>query len=246
MRDLITSYITSVNYETVVTTNGMPLSPRLYHWFVRPQWLTKKYIHDHIKNHFELDNKTILDFGSGTGANCSICSPGLYIGIEPDKERVSLAKQLYPDHNFVIFDEQRIPTNDDSVDYVFIIAVLHHIPDEQIRNYLQEFERVLKPGGKIIVMEPYLGENTQFSNRFMNWYDDGEHIRDETSYLNLFASSRYECQVLHKFKKCFVYNELFFSATPMVKSAEVAYDMDVSLIPSLDFDYEDTQYQELH
>jgi cyclopropane fatty-acyl-phospholipid synthase-like methyltransferase len=46
----------------------MPLSPRLYHSFIRPKWFTQKYIHDHITEHFQLENKKVLDFGSGTGA----------------------------------------------------------------------------------------------------------------------------------------------------------------------------------
>ncbi|KKO54826.1 hypothetical protein XI25_04795 [Paenibacillus sp. DMB20] len=109
--------------------------------------------------------------------------------------------------------KNRIPAQNDSIDYIFILAVLHHIDDEQIRGYLLEFERILKPGGKVIVMEPYLCDRRKWNNRFMNWYDDGEYIRNEKSYLDLFQSAQYECQVLKKFTKCFLYNEIFFSAT---------------------------------
>ncbi|MET3208398.1 UNVERIFIED_CONTAM: SAM-dependent methyltransferase [Paenibacillus sp. PvR008] len=167
----------------------MPLSPRVYHWFVRPKWFTKKYIH----------------------ANCNTFKLGLYLGIEPDGQRVELAKRLYPNHNFMIFKENRIPAQNDSIDYIFIIAVLHHIDDEQIKGYLLEFERILKPGGKIIVMKPYLCIRKNWNNRFMNWYDDGEYIRNENGYLDLFQSTQYECQVLKRFTKCFLYNEIFFS-----------------------------------
>ncbi|WP_158453711.1 class I SAM-dependent methyltransferase [Paenibacillus beijingensis] len=161
-----------------------------------------------------MDNKTVLDFGSGTGANCCICKPDFYLGIEPDANRVNLAKRLYPQHNFTVFDEKRISAPNDSIDYIFIVAVLHHIADEQIKDYLLEFERILKPGGKVIVMEPYLCERKKWNNRFMNWYDDGEHIRNEDGYLRLFQTGDYDCQVLKKFTKCFLYNELFFAATP--------------------------------
>ncbi|MCQ6557198.1 class I SAM-dependent methyltransferase [Paenibacillus mendelii] len=161
-----------------------------------------------------MENKTVLDFGCGTGANCSIFKPSFYLGIEPDVKRVELANRLYPNHRFVSFKENRIPVQNDSIDLIFIVAVLHHIDDEQIKRYLLEFERVLKPAGKIIVMEPYLCDRTKWNNRFMNWYDDGEYIRNENSYLNLFQAGQYECQVLKRFTKCFLYNELFFTATP--------------------------------
>lgn len=80
------------------------------------------------------------------------------------------------------------------MDYIFVVAVLHHIPDDQIKAYLSEFERILKPGGEVIVIEPYLGERTLFRNRFMKWYDDGEYIRNEEGYMNLFHAGRFECQ----------------------------------------------------
>ncbi|WP_148497762.1 class I SAM-dependent methyltransferase [Paenibacillus senegalensis] len=174
--------------------------------------MASKYIHDHINNHFQLDDKMVLDFGAGTGANCCICKPDYYLGIEPDARRVGLAQRLYPNHRFMIFDEKQIPAPDASIDYIFVIAVLHHLDDSQIKNYLLEFERVLKPGGKIIAIEPCLWDHTPFQNRFMNWYDDGKYIRKEEGYLNFFHEGQYHCQVLKKFTKCFVYNEILFSA----------------------------------
>lgn len=153
----------------------------------------------------------VLDFGAGTGANCCICKPDYYLGIEPDVKRVGLAKRLYPNHHFMIFDEKQIPAQNASMDYIFVIAVLHHLHDGQIKDYLLEFERVLKPGGKIIAIEPCLFDNTPFQNRFMNWYDDGKYIRKEEDYLNFFHAGQYKCQVLKKFTKCFVYNEILFS-----------------------------------
>lgn len=53
----------------------------------------------------------------------------------------------------------------------------------------------------------------------MNWYDDGDYIRYEDGYLNLFKNAEYDFQVLKRFKKCFVYNELFFHAAPKSKSS---------------------------
>ncbi|MFD3260448.1 methyltransferase domain-containing protein [Paenibacillus lentus] len=195
-----------------VFTDLMPLSPRLYHWFIRPRWFTKKYIHDHINSYFQLNDKSVLDFGSGTGANCCVCQPELYLGLEPDIQRVNLAKRLYPDHSFMQFDRTQIPIQDQSIDYIFVVAVLHHLHDDQITSYLVEFERILKPGGQVIVMEPYLCNKAIFNNRFMQWYDDGDYIRSEDDYMNLFQAGRFKCQVLKKFTKCFLYNEIFFSA----------------------------------
>lgn len=189
-------------------------SPQLYHWFVRPHWLTKKYIHQQIQRHFHFDGKTVLDFGSGTGANCPIFAPVNYLGVDPDQNRIRFASRLYPQYSFRVLEDHLLPVADKTVDYILIIAVLHHISSEEIGTYIDEFKRILKPTGSIIVIEPCYFEKKPISNSFMKWVDKGEYIRKEEEYLNLFEDHDYECKVLDRFSKCFLYNELFFSAHP--------------------------------
>lgn len=190
----------------------MHLPPSLYHRFVRPQWFTNKYIHEQIKSHFSIENKSVLDFGCGTGANCSICDANHYYGIDPDAKRIQFAKRLNPIHTFMVFDKQRIPIPDQTIDFIFVIAVLHHISNEQISGYLNEFSRVMKPGGMMIVIEPYLCPRHKISNWFMQQYDNGKFIRSEDEYLQLFNRRQYDYQVIKKFRKGLLYNEIFFTA----------------------------------
>lgn len=192
----------------------MEFSPRLYHLFVRPKWFTKKYIHNHITSEFPLDGKTVLDFGAGTGANCKMFKPSRYLGIDPDSKRVQYARKLYPDYSFQVFENDRIPAEDETIDYVVIIAVLHHISSENIVSYLSEFKRILKPKGKIIAMEPCFCDKKPLCNRFMKWYDNGQFIRNDEGYLRLFTDNQFQCRVLKKFTKCFLYHEMFFAAHP--------------------------------
>lgn len=107
-----------------------------------------------------------------------------------------------------------MPADDQSVDYILIIAVLHHICSDEIAMYMTEFRRILKPSGAIIIMEPCLCSQKPVCNTFMKWYDNGQYIRSENEYLNLFDSQEYDCNVLERFRKGFLYNELFFSAIP--------------------------------
>ncbi|WP_416367216.1 class I SAM-dependent methyltransferase [Paenibacillus sanfengchensis] len=190
----------------------MYLTPRLYHSFVRPRWFTERYIHHHIRNHFSLEHKTVLDFGCGTGANCRISQAEHYTGIDLDVKRIQFAKQLFPHHTFMVFDGNQIPLPNQRVDFILIVAVLHHIPNELINKYLQEFQRILKPDGNLVIIEPYYCQKHKFSNWFMNRYDDGNYIRNEEDYLRLFINQGFDCRVLKKFRKCFLYNEIFFTA----------------------------------
>ncbi|MNW35634.1 hypothetical protein D3C74_126340 [compost metagenome] len=85
-----------------------------------------------------------------------MCDADHYYGVDPDAQRVQFAKRSYPNHTFMVFDKQRIPMPDQTVDFIFIIAVFHHISNEEISGYLNEFSRVIKPEGTMIVIEPYL------------------------------------------------------------------------------------------
>jgi len=161
-----------------------------------------------------MENKTVLDFGCGTGANCSMSRAEHYFGIDLDAKRIQFAKRLFPSHTFKVFDGNQIPLPNQRVDVILIVAVLHHIPNELINKYLGEFQRVLKPGGNLMVLEPYFCLNHKISNWFMNRYDDGNYIRNEDDYLRLFTDQGFDCRVLKKFRKCFLYNEIMFTAKP--------------------------------
>lgn len=195
-------------------SNFMELSPIFYHKMIRPKWITQKYIHNKIKQHVSFDGQKTLDFGTGTGANCILCNPEDYIGIDPDVKRITFAKRVYPDYQFDIFENDELPVKDNSLDIVLIVAVLHHISPEQIKKYVKEFRRVLKEtGGKIIVIEPCFFEKSYICNWFMDKNDNGAYIQNETGYLNYFQEEGFTCQVIKKYRKCFLYNELFFQAS---------------------------------
>ncbi|WP_276308549.1 class I SAM-dependent methyltransferase [Thermoflavimicrobium daqui] len=169
-------------------------------------------MHDFLTRSFHFDGRRVLDFGAGTGANCSIFSSENYIGIDPDAKRISYAKKVYPDYTFEVLENNRLTVDDQSMDFILIIAVLHHISSNDISTYISEFKRILKPDGTIIVMEPYLSGNHPIGNQLMRWIDRGPYIRSEQEYLHLFQNHGYTCKVINRFRKCLVYHELFFCA----------------------------------
>jgi SAM-dependent methyltransferase len=50
------------------------------------------------------------------------------------------------------FTAEQMPFKDGELDGIFMVNVLHHIPKPHL--FFKEAERVLKPGGKIIMVEP--------------------------------------------------------------------------------------------
>ncbi|MNN52610.1 hypothetical protein D3C81_1673200 [compost metagenome] len=78
----------------------------------------------------------------------------------------------------------------------------------------------------MIVIEPYLCPQRKINNWFMKQYDHGNFIRSENEYLQLFKRQEYDFQVIKKFRKGLLYNEIFFSAAlkeNSVQEKEEAY-----------------------
>lgn len=190
----------------------MEISPKLYHLFVRPKWFSKIYIGNIISSNFNFNDKIVLDFGCGIGSSCFMFDSSSYLGIDCDSKRINYAKRLYPDYNFDVLQDNHIQVNDNSVDYILIVSVLHHISSKMLKDYTKEFYRVLKPNGMIIVIEPCLFEKSNFKNYFMTFFDKGKYIRNQKEYFNLF-NNYFKVEVLKKYNQLLFYNKIFFVAT---------------------------------
>jgi ubiquinone/menaquinone biosynthesis C-methylase UbiE len=78
-------------------------------------------------------------------------------GVDVSENSLDIAKVNYPEFNYSVYDGQRLPLGDKSVDVTIAICVFHHVPPEQWQELANEMLRVLRPGGISIVIEhnPY-------------------------------------------------------------------------------------------
>lgn len=190
------------------------LSPRLYQRLVRPPGFTKRYVHDVIREYYSFENQVVLDFGAGIGSNCTLASSDKYIGLDPNPNRISRAIRLNPAYRFQVLFGTHLPVMDTSIDDILIVAVLHHIQPTELAGFLLEFRRVLRPTGQVIVLEPCLTNRLHPCNWFMTHFDKGKNIMTRDGYLSIFSENGYRTRVIREFKRMFLYNELFFVASP--------------------------------
>ena len=66
----------------------------------------------------------------------------------------------------VVADAQNMPFEDGSFDNIVMFDVLHHI--ENVTLFFDEALRVLRPGGRIIMMEPYISSASWFVYHFLH------------------------------------------------------------------------------
>jgi len=188
----------------------MHLNPYFYQKLVRPKFAIKKYIKNIVEKEFDFKDKKILDFWCWTGSNSFIFDSKNYIWVDIEKQRIEFASKLFPKYNFKCIENSSLDLTNNSLDYICIFAVIHHISDDIFKWYIDEFKRVLKNDWKIVIIEPVLNKKYKFSNWFMNTVDDWEYIRYEEEYLSLFEND-FTVKVHKRFNKFFLYNEIFFS-----------------------------------
>ena len=194
----------------------MELSPKLYHWFVRPRWISDRYLYNVLQKDYDFNGKKILDFGSGIGSSSQMFNSGCYLGVDCDSQRVNYARRMYPGRSFEVLKGRRLPVQDNSVDYILIFSVLHHIPSWELPGYLQEFRRVLnRQKGKVLVIEPCFFDGSRLCNIFMERFDKGRFIRREEDYICLFTDNSYHVNINDRYRQMLFYNKLFFSAAPI-------------------------------
>ncbi|MFH1780862.1 MAG: methyltransferase domain-containing protein [Candidatus Nealsonbacteria bacterium] len=104
--------------------------------------------------HYALPEDKVLDLGCGNGRLLQIFK-GIninYTGVDNSDKLTAIAKKTYPDATFLVADALHLPFPQDHFDKVYSIAVLHHIPSQELRlRFLKEAKRVLKPGGLLIL-----------------------------------------------------------------------------------------------
>jgi ubiquinone/menaquinone biosynthesis C-methylase UbiE len=109
----------------------------------------------------EVDDRrrVVLDVGAGTGVSAfafkAAFPDDLVVGIDIARPMVRVATRRDTDQSctFLLGDACRLPFSDASVDAVAGHSFLYLVPDRS--GALREIRRVLRPGGRLVLLEPH-------------------------------------------------------------------------------------------
>lgn len=109
------------------------------------------------------DQSTIVDVGCGTGSALRYAADkvtkGKLIGIDPVPRMIEIAKDLTKEKetgyqiNFKIGSAEDLPVEDSTADIIFAFDSIDHWDD--IQRGLKEIQRILKPGGRFIIVKDF-------------------------------------------------------------------------------------------
>jgi arsenite methyltransferase len=109
---------------------------------------------------------TALDVGSGPGdvtasLAYAVGSDGLVLGVDISEPMLTRAVRAHsvPQVGFLRADAQRLPLRDATVDAVSSMLVLQLVPEPALA--LAEMVRVLRPGGRLVVLLPTVGRGAR-------------------------------------------------------------------------------------
>jgi ubiquinone/menaquinone biosynthesis C-methylase UbiE len=119
-------------------------------------------------------NAKVLDAGCGAGVPVAkILSENFDVtGIDFSEKQVELAKKNVPDATFVCQDMTQLDFPAQSFDGICSFYAIIHIPREEHRTLLENFHRMLKPGGVALLClgaDDLPGETHSFHGNQMYW-----------------------------------------------------------------------------
>lgn len=120
--------------------------------------------------------ESALDVGCGTGtlaleAYKRVGTTGRVCGIDPGSAQIARARSkarrasLPIDFRIGVIEKLAFP--DQSFDMVFSTLMMHHLPDDLKRQGLAEIARVLKPGGRLVIVDFKRAEQQQGQHKHL-------------------------------------------------------------------------------
>jgi len=132
---------------------------------------------DHlIERYFDagdgVEGKTLLDIGSGKGNHLvGFSRRGMTVcGLDKRDECVEVLRDF--DIRSCDIEREPFPFEENTFDFVYSKSVLEHVTNTD--NFLKEALRVLKPGGKAVLMTPDWRSQHEF------FWDDYTHVKPFT------------------------------------------------------------------
>lgn len=144
---------------------------KIYHKLFKNEMSQKAYDREILDTFAKYLSKESIIYDMGCGPSGHI---GYYlfekgfnvIGVDISENCIAIASKYHPEMKFVKMDIANLELKDNSIDGIIAYYSIIHIPKKYISEVFQEFYRVLKVGGKLLVVVKE-GEEEGFQNELL-------------------------------------------------------------------------------
>ena len=177
-------------------------------WFAllfNPYFIIRRGLYQHIKQLSSALQGKLMDFGAGSKPYRQLFHVEQYVGVD--------IQESGHDHTHedidVFYDGKTIPFPDQSFDSVFSSEVFEHIFN--LDEILNEINRVLKPGGKMLITLPFVWDEHEIPYDFARYTSFGiVHILQQKGFIILHqAKTTPYVSTLFQMWNAYVYQHLF-------------------------------------
>lgn len=149
------------------------------------------YIAEHrvIRNYFSSlpPGSEILHIACESGYFSNFFKEYRYTGVDLSEVKIAYALKHFKG-DFKVMDAMALEFAASTFDGILLSGVFHNIDDITSIQVLREAKRVLKPGGKVLILEDYYADGApDLFERFDRYFDPPEVIRTPNEYLELFT-----------------------------------------------------------
>ncbi len=112
------------------------------------------------------NSSEILDLGCGEGTRLNLVAKNTQkgVGVDISQIAIKMAKQKFPNFDFLHADLERVPLKDGRFDLIYSAYVLEHL--ENPEKVLIEAIRLVKEGGYMVLIAPNYGAPNRASPPF--------------------------------------------------------------------------------
>lgn len=129
------------------------------------------------RNALPLNPKSVVDIGGGTGTvRQRLATDCRYLCLDLEMPKLEGFKAKAPNGLAVCGDATHMPIRDGCAELLICKSVTHHLTDAQLDKVLDESQRVLQPGGHIVLLDAVVNLR-RFASRMLWKLDRGSHPR---------------------------------------------------------------------
>jgi len=133
----------------------------------------------------------LLDLGCGTGATLEhLPATVSYVGVDISQDYIDAARARFQNRGtFLCSDVASVDlARFAPFDLAISFGVLHHLDEPSARAMVALAQRMLRPGGHLVTIDPCRLPSQPWTARFLIEHDRGRHVRNIEQYRRLFAS----------------------------------------------------------